>query len=147
MLPEFLVSCIKSGLLQNRVTFDTTTKTTIVDRLGTRCERLLCILTYFLKKSPQLTRVVYRGMSLSSVADELHHPLPFSTSTSLSFVQSWLYMRQHPVILVIQLERVSGYIIPHDDENEIIVQAGTLCIVGEPYIDNGIKHYQCVFKK
>lgn len=146
MLPELLICSIKSGLFTNRVTYSRESGVQLKP-LDTRCSRAISVFHYFVFRLPPITQIVYRGLSLPSPhPPSFTHPIPFSASTSLPFVRNWIYDRTHPVILEIHLFQNHAYIIPDDDEHEVLLPSGTL-VPFQSRIDHHVAIISCRFDK
>lgn len=141
-----LIELIKSGVFQHRVKNRDYKIDSTVDQHLEQVNNLWNKLQYP-KLFPTFTLQVYRAFYDFEISQEINHPIPFSTTLSLSFAQDWLFNRNKKAILVIHTNSPCFFISDEQDkyEFEVLLPAGKILVQNFLKTENDIDYYDCVF--
>lgn len=141
-----IIELIKSGVFQHRVKNNECKIDSTVDQHLQTVNNLWNKLSYP-KLFPAFTIQVYRAFYDFEFSKEIHHPLPFSTTLSLSFAQDWLFGRHKKAILVIYTSSPCFFISDEQDKNEfeVLFPAGNVIVDKFLKTENDIDYYECLF--
>lgn len=144
-----VIECIQSGVLQHVVSIDT--QGNLISKINKHNQRIIHIfnelcLRVSLYSIPHPFHVYRALYNIPDTIDVLQHPIPFSTTLSLSFAQDWLYgYNKGRVILSFPVTKQPYVYVNNNIEQEVLFPAGKIVCHTLYCTYKNTRYYLCDF--